>query len=64
MKTAVMHVRVIEFTCPICDANLEQKNGSHMFDIGNTGELPDTLTCECGAELKVPAKAKKLAGIL
>lgn len=60
MKTAQMHIAVLEFTCPECGEHISADSGSHMFPVSEG--LPETLECDaCGAKLKVPAKAKKIA---
>ena len=61
MKTAVLHIAVLEFTCPHCKEHLSNEDGSHLFPT-HQAELPETLTCDsCGEVVKVPAKAKKIA---
>lgn len=58
MKTAKLHISVVEFTCPECGAGLPNEIGSFLFSVH---ELPDTVKCpDCGQELKVPERAKKL----
>jgi len=60
MKTAKMHIAVLEFTCPECGEHISGAGGSHMFPLSDG--LPSDLECDaCGARLKVPAKARKLA---
>lgn len=61
MKTAKLHIRVIEFTCPNCNESLDSSTGSHMFPLEEP--LPKTLECFCCKEIcKVPARAKKMQG--
>ena len=58
MKTAQLHIAVIEFTCPECDEHLSAPSGSHMFPVNEP--IPEELECDCcKAKLKVPAKARK-----
>lgn len=58
MKTAVIHIAVIEFSCSACNEHISSPSGSHMFELY---QGPEQLECDsCGAKLKVPAKAKKL----
>ncbi len=58
MKTAKLHITVIELTCPTCGEHLESDSGSHLFQLF---EIPDTIRCElCKENLKVPTRAKKL----
>lgn len=63
MKTAKLHIAVIEFTCPVCGEHLSAESGSHMFPVSEG--MPEELACDCcGIKLKVPFKAKKLvAGV-
>jgi predicted RNA-binding Zn-ribbon protein involved in translation (DUF1610 family) len=59
MKAAVMHIAVIEFTCPECGEHISAASGSHMFPLSDP--LPEILKCDCcGVELRVPAKARTL----
>lgn len=59
MKTAIVHISVLEFTCPECKEHIAASTGSHMFPTDEP--LPDEFECDCcGAKLKVPAKARKL----
>lgn len=59
MKTAELQILNVEFTCPGCGENLCAPDGSFMFALT---EIPAQLKCTCcGLDLKVPAKAKKLA---
>jgi predicted RNA-binding Zn-ribbon protein involved in translation (DUF1610 family) len=58
MKSAILHIAVVEFTCPYCGEHVSAPHGSHMFGVS---EIPDTLKCEsCGKALAVPARAKKI----
>lgn len=58
MKTANMHIAVVEFTCPNCDEHISSADGSHMFELH---QIPDTIGCDCcGVVLKIPEKARKL----
>lgn len=60
MKSAQMHIAVLEFTCPDCGEHISSPGGSHMFELH---EIPEQLKCDCcGKELKVPKRALKLAG--
>lgn len=59
MKTAKLHITVVEFSCPTCGENISSECGSHMFALNEP--LPEILVCDCcGDRLKVPAKAMKL----
>lgn len=58
MKTAKMHIAVIELTCPECEEHISNDDGSHMFLIES---LPEIVVCDCcNAQLKMPSKAKNL----
>jgi hypothetical protein len=61
MKTAKMQIAVIEFLCPDCDENLQEPNtGSFLFEAHQP--MPDSAECVCcGKQVKIPAKAKKIA---
>ena len=57
MKQAIMHISVLEFTCPTCGEHCSNQSGSHLFCVL---DLPDEVVCDCcGERLKVPQKAKK-----
>lgn len=59
MKTAKLHIRVLEFTCPHCDEYIASETGSHMFPIEDP--LPETIECDaCGKTSKVPKLAHRL----
>lgn len=61
MKTARMHILVVEFQCPSCNEYCPHESGSHNW--GTNEQLPEVLECEsCNEKFRVPSAAYKLFG--